>query len=158
MRSKHGRSPVVMIWTVLSMMPRGKTSCAEVTRFRSVAFVQHSRCDVGFSITLRQDIWWASPVKTQKSIHRFLSAEGGTTAVEYAVLLTMILVAILIGVTSAGGGVSGWWGNISRDMEPIDPEPPLVLPAGANPTKGTSRDTIRFAGRRYQGWSRPGYR
>ena len=50
-------------------------------------------------------------------IRRFLTAEDGTTAVEYAVLLAMILIAIIIGVTSAGGGVSNWWGNIKTKVE-----------------------------------------
>ncbi len=45
-------------------------------------------------------------------IKKFLLSDDATTAVEYAVLLAMILIAIIIGVTSAGGGVSGWWSNI----------------------------------------------
>ena len=52
-----------------------------------------------------------------KKIRRFLTAEEGTTAVEYAVLLAMILIAIIVGVTSAGGGVSNWWGNIKTKIE-----------------------------------------
>ena len=56
-------------------------------------------------------------MKTLKSIHRFLSTDDGTTAVEYAVMLAMILVAIIVGVTSAGGGVSGWWGKIKTKLE-----------------------------------------
>lgn len=51
-------------------------------------------------------------MKTRKSIHCFLNAEDGTTAVEYAVLLAMMLVAILFGVTSTGGGVSAKWSII----------------------------------------------
>lgn len=46
-------------------------------------------------------------------IKKFLLSDDATTAVEYAVLLAMILIAIIIGVTSAGGGVSGWWTDIS---------------------------------------------
>ena len=45
-------------------------------------------------------------------IKKFLLSDDATTAVEYAVLLAMILVAIIYGVTSAGGGVSSWWNNI----------------------------------------------
>ncbi len=56
-------------------------------------------------------------MKTLKKVRCFLDAEDGTTAVEYAVLLAMILVAIIVGVTSAGGGVSGWWGNIRTKVE-----------------------------------------
>lgn len=49
-------------------------------------------------------------------IKKFLSSDDATTAVEYAVMLAMILVAIIIGVTSAGGGVSAWWTNIKNDI------------------------------------------
>lgn len=56
-------------------------------------------------------------MKALKTIRRFLFSESGTTAVEYAVLLAMILIAIIVGVTSAGGGVSNWWGNIKTKVE-----------------------------------------
>jgi pilus assembly protein Flp/PilA len=56
-------------------------------------------------------------MSTLKAIRRFLTSDSGTTAVEYAVLLAMILLAIIVGVTSAGGGVSGWWGNIKNKVE-----------------------------------------
>ncbi len=51
-----------------------------------------------------------------KAIYRFLTSDEATTAVEYAVMLAMILVAIIIGVTSAGGGVSAWWDNIRTNI------------------------------------------
>ena len=50
------------------------------------------------------------------AVKKFLRADDATTAVEYAVMLAMILVAIIIGVTSAGGGVSAWWTNIKNDI------------------------------------------
>lgn len=52
-----------------------------------------------------------------KTARRFILSEDATTAVEYAVLLAMILIAIIVGVTSAGGGVSAWWGNIKTKVE-----------------------------------------
>ncbi len=55
-------------------------------------------------------------MKCLNSIRRFLTSDHATTAVEYAVMLTLILVAIIIGVTSAGGGVSAWWDNIHSDI------------------------------------------
>lgn len=50
------------------------------------------------------------------AIKKFLCSDDATTAVEYAVMLAMIMVAIIIGVTSAGGGVSVWWANIKNDL------------------------------------------
>lgn len=56
-------------------------------------------------------------MKALKTFRQFLASEDATTAVEYAVLLAMILLAIIVGVTSAGGGVSNWWGNIKTKVE-----------------------------------------
>ena len=47
---------------------------------------------------------------------RFSKSDDATTSVEYAVLLAMILIALVIGVTSAGGGVSTWWTNIKTKV------------------------------------------
>ncbi len=52
----------------------------------------------------------------RKSINRFLVDTGGTTATEYAVMLAMILLAIIIGLMAFGGGVSGWWTNIDTEL------------------------------------------
>ncbi len=50
------------------------------------------------------------------AVKKFLRSDDATTAVEYAVMLALILVAIIFGVTSAGGGVGGWWANIRNDI------------------------------------------
>ncbi len=55
-------------------------------------------------------------MQSLNTICRFLTSDEATTAVEYAVMLTMILVAIIIGVTTAGGGVSAWWDNIRTNI------------------------------------------
>ena len=55
-------------------------------------------------------------MRYHSSIRQFLTSDDATTAVEYAVMLAMILVAIIIGVTQAGGGVSAWWNNIQTDI------------------------------------------
>ncbi len=47
-----------------------------------------------------------------KAIRQFLKSDDATTAVEYAVMLALILAAIILGVTNVGGGAGGWWGNI----------------------------------------------
>ncbi len=52
-----------------------------------------------------------------RPITRFFRDEDATTAVEYAVMLALILVAIIAGVTSAGGGVGSWWGKIKTKVE-----------------------------------------
>lgn len=85
--------------------------------FLSVLFERLLCCDLEFFISPPQDFERAHGMKALTSLRRFLSADDGTTAVEYAVLLALILVAVIVGVTSAGGGVSAWWGDIKTDLE-----------------------------------------
>lgn len=46
----------------------------------------------------------------------FLCSEDATTAIEYAIMLAMILVAIMIGVTAVGGRAGVWWTNIKTAL------------------------------------------
>ena len=47
---------------------------------------------------------------------QFLSDESGPTAVEYAVMLALILVACITIVTSLGGNVSGTFSSVNGSM------------------------------------------
>jgi pilus assembly protein Flp/PilA len=49
-------------------------------------------------------------------IHRFLVSEDGPTAVEYAVMLALILVACITIVTSLGTSVSGTFSKVNASM------------------------------------------
>src|SRR4051794_25130859 len=62
--------------------------------------------------------WWAifeeifmSAIKAQ--VRRFLVSEDGPTAVEYAVMLALILVACITIVTSLGTSVSGTFSRVN---------------------------------------------
>ncbi len=55
-------------------------------------------------------------MRALSAIKSFLQSDDATTAVEYAVMLALILVAVIVGVTSAGGGVSAWWANIRNKV------------------------------------------
>lgn len=52
---------------------------------------------------------------------RFFNAllwdDTAATAVEYAVLLAMILVTAIAAISSVGQAAGGWWGNIRTEME-----------------------------------------
>ena len=50
------------------------------------------------------------------SIRSFLTSQDGTTATEYAVMLALILLSVIVGVTAFGGGVSGWWTDIDTEF------------------------------------------
>ncbi len=51
-----------------------------------------------------------------RHIKTFLRDTDGATATEYAVMLGLILAVLLVGLSSAGGGVSGWWTKIDTDL------------------------------------------
>jgi pilus assembly protein Flp/PilA len=48
-----------------------------------------------------------------KAVDRFLKSEDGPTAVEYAVMLALILVACITIVTSLGTSVSGTFSTVN---------------------------------------------
>ena len=45
-----------------------------------------------------------------------LVEEDGPTAVEYAVMLAMILVAVIGAVSMLGSEAGGWWGGIDSNL------------------------------------------
>jgi pilus assembly protein Flp/PilA len=50
---------------------------------------------------------------------RFLRDEDGTTAVEYAVLLALILLAIIASVQAVGAQSGGMWGNTKSSLDSV---------------------------------------
>lgn len=44
-------------------------------------------------------------------LHRFLKDESGPTAVEYAVMLALILVVLMSAITAVGNSTSGLWSS-----------------------------------------------
>lgn len=51
------------------------------------------------------------------SIRSFCTREDGVTAVEYCVMLALVLLTMLIGITAVGSGVSDWWNNINTELD-----------------------------------------
>lgn len=51
-----------------------------------------------------------------RHIKRFLVDTEATTAVEYAVMLAMILMAVISAVATVGSQSGGMWGNIDTDL------------------------------------------
>ncbi len=49
-------------------------------------------------------------------VQRFLTSEDGPTAVEYAVMLSLILVACITIVTTLGGKVSGVFNSVNSSI------------------------------------------
>ena len=51
-----------------------------------------------------------------KKLHRFLASEDGPTAVEYAVMLALIIVVCLIAIQSLGTNTSTTFTNIANSL------------------------------------------
>ncbi len=51
-----------------------------------------------------------------KAIRNFLRDEDATTAVEYAVMLAMIIVSCIAAISSVGGSSGGMWGGIKTKL------------------------------------------
>lgn len=55
-----------------------------------------------------------------KSVLRFLKSDDGPVAVEYAVMLALIIIVALTAITTLGASNNVFWGNInSRTAEVI---------------------------------------
>ena len=48
--------------------------------------------------------------------YRFLLDDDGTTAVEYAVMLGLILLSAISAISAFGQGTGGLWGGIASDL------------------------------------------
>jgi pilus assembly protein Flp/PilA len=55
-------------------------------------------------------------MKALTKVRQFLVSEDGPTAVEYAVMLALILVACITIVTSLGGSVSNTFSKVNASM------------------------------------------
>ncbi len=51
-----------------------------------------------------------------KKLRRFLSSEGGPTAVEYAVMLSLIVVVCLSAITSIGSKASSVFSKVANSI------------------------------------------
>ena len=50
-------------------------------------------------------------------VRRFLTDDSGPTAVEYAVMLALILAVVILGVSSFGNAQDSYWGRINGNMQ-----------------------------------------
>ena len=53
----------------------------------------------------------------RKIFRRLLADQGGATAIEYGLIAALIVVAIMGGLSSLGGGVGGFWTKLSADVQ-----------------------------------------
>lgn len=50
-------------------------------------------------------------------IHKLLSDDSGPTAVEYAVMLALILAVVITGISAFGTAQDSYWGRIDGSMQ-----------------------------------------
>jgi pilus assembly protein Flp/PilA len=51
-----------------------------------------------------------------QKLHRFLKAEDGPTAVEYAVMLALIIIVCLTAISSVGSRASGTFDSVANTL------------------------------------------
>ena len=61
--------------------------------------------------------WTTATMSLRNSIRKFFRDSDAATATEYAVMLGLILAVLIVGLSSAGSGVSGWWTKIDTDLQ-----------------------------------------
>ena len=53
----------------------------------------------------------------RRNLRRLLSDKRGATAVEYALIASLIVIAAMGGITALGGGANGMWSNLSNTVQ-----------------------------------------
>ena len=51
------------------------------------------------------------------NLRRLLADQRGATAVEYALIASLIVIAAMGGITALGGGANGMWSNLSNTVQ-----------------------------------------
>lgn len=82
----------------------------------SVVDLPNNRHDLTSNIQEATSIY-SLAVGSMITLKSFLKDEDATTAVEYCVMLAMILLVLIIGLLSAGGGVANWWTSIDSELD-----------------------------------------
>jgi pilus assembly protein Flp/PilA len=50
-------------------------------------------------------------------MRRLLADQGGATAIEYGLIVSLIAVAAISGMSALGGGAGGMWTNLSGEVQ-----------------------------------------
>ena len=51
-----------------------------------------------------------------RNLRKLLADQRGATAVEYALIVSLIVVACIGGISALGGGAGGMWGDLSTTI------------------------------------------
>ena len=53
----------------------------------------------------------------RRTLRRLLTDQNGATAIEYGLIVALIIIAMMGGLSSLAGGTSTWWGRIQTNVE-----------------------------------------
>ena len=56
-------------------------------------------------------------IAIRKKLHRLCSDKRGATAIEYGLIAALIVIAMMAGLSSMGGGVGGMWTKVSTAVQ-----------------------------------------
>ena len=56
-------------------------------------------------------------IAIRRTLRRLLADDGGATAIEYGLIAALIVVAMMGGLASLGGGAGGMWTRIKDTVE-----------------------------------------
>jgi pilus assembly protein Flp/PilA len=60
-------------------------------------------------------------IAIRKILRRFGADERGATAIEYGLIASLIVIAMMTGLESMGGGVGGMWGKLGNSANTYMP-------------------------------------
>ena len=66
---------------------------------------------------------------TFQAVKQFIRSEDGPTAVEYAVVVALIIVVAAVGIAALGTNLNTWFGNIGADVANLGTD---VTPGGGS--------------------------
>ncbi len=70
-----------------------------------------------FSTLFTKTLWCRMLRSFYKSVRQFFVLDEATTAVEYAVMLALILMAVIAAIGTFGSQTGGLWGNTNTQFE-----------------------------------------
>ena len=56
-------------------------------------------------------------IAIRKMLRMLGADERGATAIEYGLIAALIVIAMMTGMQSLGGGIGGKWGNLANEVQ-----------------------------------------
>jgi pilus assembly protein Flp/PilA len=60
-------------------------------------------------------------IAIRTTLRKLRANERGATAIEYGLICALIVIAMMAGLRSLGGGVNGAWGKLDTEISTVTP-------------------------------------